>query len=134
MEVQPSTDPMASSQHRDLSHTMNVTLPRTGAGSNYSFEVAARMASRMASTPFNDASSLKLSFIPPMSTIKPREVEQDKEEEMVMPMQQGSAAADVACSKREVVGASASRVIQAPVNESFEKTEFAVDHSAGHLR
>lgn len=130
MEVQPSTDPMASSQHRDLSHTMNVTLPRTGAGSNYSFEVAARMAS----TPFNDASSLKLSFIPPMSTIKPREVEQDKEEEVVMPMQQGSVAADVTCSKREVVGASASRVIQASVNESFEKTEFAVDHSAGHLR
>nr|XP_054758781.1 uncharacterized protein LOC129264850 [Lytechinus pictus] len=118
MEVHPSSDP---SQQRD--HTMNITLPPTGAGSNYSFDLAARMAS----TPFNDASSHKLSFIPPMSTIKPREVEQSPTKgEVVLP----SGASDVGGLK---VGASASRVVHTSVNESFEKTEFTVNHSGGHL-
>ena len=138
MEVQPAVDPLASSQHRDLTNTMNVTLPAAAAG-NHSFGVAARMAS----TPFNDASVRKLSFIPPMSTIKPREVPDEApgagdpmQQENAPPLQQRAALQDSMVHMnmgKAVPAALPSRSTQ-PVNESFEKTEYTVNQSGGLLR
>ncbi|XP_072166979.1 uncharacterized protein [Diadema setosum] len=124
----PPADPLASSQH------MNATLaPSSG---NHSFEVAARMAS----TPFNNASQYgQLSFIPPMSTIKPREVEQTLLGASLGPVTEGLSH-QVPTETRPIPGAGsvsgsglASRVVAHPVNDSFEKTEYTANHSGGPL-